>query len=77
MGEFGEELFVELLVRCLCHLSFLLGAREFGDILVGLFNELLDFRAHGVIVEEFMIALLDACETLASDEKSAGVSYTH
>ena len=43
------------------HLSFLLCPRQLAGIFVGFFGQLLNFRAHGIVVEHFALALLDAC----------------
>jgi len=38
LGQFVEELFVELFVGCAGHFCFLFGAGQFCDVLVGLFG---------------------------------------
>lgn len=60
LGEFGEELFVELFVSLLGHFSFSLSAGKFGDILVWLFDQFLDFGAHRIVVKQFVVSFLDA-----------------
>lgn len=51
---------VELFVSLLRDLSFSLGAGQFGNILVGFFDEFFDSRTNGIIVEELIVALFDA-----------------
>ena len=60
LRELGEQLVVELLVRGLGQLGVLLSTGKLGDVLVRLLDELLDLGAHGVVVEELVVALLDA-----------------
>lgn len=60
LGQFVEELLVELFVCLLCDFGFALCARKFCRVLVGFLDEALDFGAHGVVVEKFVVALFDA-----------------
>lgn len=60
LGEFGEELVVQLLVGLLGHFGFPLCAGQLGCVFVGFLDELLHLGAHGVVVEEFVVAFLDA-----------------
>lgn len=76
LGELREELVIELLIGGLGHLGLLLGAGELGHVLVGLLNELLDLGAHGVVVKELVVALLDAY-TCVSFDLGLTVSYVH
>ena len=61
LGQFGEELFVEGFVGGAGEFGFALGARQLGGVFVGLFDELLDAGAGGVVVEEFVVAFFYAC----------------
>lgn len=65
LREFGEELLVELLIGSLGHLGLLFCTRQLGDVFVGLFGELLDLGTHGIVVKEFVIALLNACDVVS------------
>ena len=60
LGEFGEELLVERLVGRLGQFGFAFGAWQLGGVLVGFLYQLLDFGACGVVVEELVVAFLDA-----------------
>lgn len=60
LGKLGEQLLVELLVGLLGHFGLALGPGQLRRVLVGLFDELLDLGAHGVVVEELVVALFDA-----------------
>jgi hypothetical protein len=75
LGEFGEELFVELLVGLLCHFGLSLCARQFGHVLVGLFYQLLDLGADGVVVEELVVAFLDAFVDVGEVGAEAGDGF--
>ena len=72
LGELGEELVVELLVGLLGEFSVLLGAWQLSGVLVGLLDETLDLSAHGVVVEEFVVALLDAFVDVGEVSAEAG-----
>jgi len=61
LGQFAEELLVERFVGRARELGFALRAGEFGGVFVGFFDEFLDAGAGGVVVEEFVVAFLDAC----------------
>lgn len=61
LRQFGEELLVQLLVGRFRDLGFALGARELGWVLVWFLDEFLHAGPRGVVVEEFVIALFDAC----------------
>jgi hypothetical protein len=60
LREFVEELLVQLLVGMLGHFSFALCARQLGHVLVGFLGELLDLGTHRVVVQELVVAFLDA-----------------
>ena len=60
LGQFREELFVELVIGGACHFCFLFCAGQFGNVLVGLFGEAFHLGADAVVVEEFVVAFLDA-----------------
>ena len=66
LGQFRKELLVEGFVGGFGKIGFTLGAREFGGILVRLFDEFLYFGAGGVIIEEFMVAFFNACVVTVS-----------
>ena len=51
---------VDLFVGDSGHLGVLFGAGQLGGVLVGLFDEFLDACAHGVVIEEFMVAFFNA-----------------
>jgi hypothetical protein len=70
LGEFAEELLVELLISCLGHICLLLSAGKFGNILVRLLNELLNLRAHRVVVEQFVITLFDTYDLSALNDST-------
>jgi hypothetical protein len=60
LGKFCEELFVELFVCLLGDFGFSFSTGELRYILVRLFDEFLDSRTDGIVVEEFVVSLLDA-----------------
>ncbi len=60
LGKFGEKLFVELFVCLFSHFGFSLRPRQFGHILVWFLDQFLHLGAHGIVVKEFVVALLDA-----------------
>ena len=53
-------MFVELLVGLFGDVSLALCPRQFRDVFVRFLDEFLDFGAHAVEVEEFVVAFLDA-----------------
>ena len=61
LGQFGEELLVEGFVGGAGEFGFALRARQLGGVFVGLFDQLLDAGAGGVVVEEFVVAFFYAC----------------
>ena len=65
LRELGRELLVELLVGGFGHLRLFLGTRELGGVLVGLLDEFLDLGTHGVVVEELVVTLLNACKSVS------------
>lgn len=61
LGQFREELLVEGLVGGAREVGLALGAGQFRRVLVRFLDELLDAGPGGVVVEEFVVAFLDAC----------------
>jgi hypothetical protein len=61
LRQLGEQLLVERLVRLLCELRLALGARQLRGVLVRLLDQFLDAGSRGVVVEQLVITLLDAC----------------
>lgn len=61
LGQFGEELLVEGFVGGAGEVGLALGAGQLRRILVRFLDELLDPGAGGVVVQEFVVAFLDAC----------------
>jgi hypothetical protein len=49
-----------LLVCLLGNFGFSFSAGQFGDIFIGLFDELLDSGTYGIVVEKFVVPFLDA-----------------
>lgn len=72
LGEFGEKLLVQLLVGLLGHFGFALGTGQLCNILVRLLDEALDLGAHGIVVEEFVVAFLDALVDIGEVGAEAG-----
>jgi len=62
LWNFGVELFVELFKGGFGGGGFGFETRQFVGIFVGLVDQLADFGAEGIVVEEFVVALLDAWE---------------
>ncbi len=61
LREFGEELLVEGFVGGAREVGFAFGAGELRGVLVGFLDQFLDAGPGGVVVEEFVVAFLDAC----------------
>lgn len=60
LGQLAGQGLVELVVGSLGKLLVLFGARQLGDVLVGLVGQLLDLGAHAVVVHLLVLALGDA-----------------
>lgn len=72
LWEFVEQLLVELLVCLLGHLRLSLGAWQFGRVLVGLLDQLLDLGSHRIVIEELVVSLLDALVDIGEVGTEAG-----
>lgn len=66
LRNLGVKLLVELLVGRACHFRFFLGAWKLRDVLVGLLRQFFHLGTERVVVEKFVVALLDTCDTSES-----------